>query len=305
MKFENKGKWLKEIRSIDPSSVVSKDGKYYHKVHGYEVELRDGKFHRANTKDNAQTRVINKSINDLAKSKDMNNGTYDNANIKELKALAELQSKMSILIDKLDQAKSEEEELKIKNAMKTLDNAIRAQKEIIKASHDAEIDKLRTRQIPKMMQSKKEDIDDDSTSVFGDDPLDDIDEDSEKVFVRNMSTGNAYYINQNNFDKNKHELIDDSQQSSTDTQATSLVFEIRDLKTKIKQLEQTAKQHKSSYDDAMRAIDSPYTNYKEIERNKQKASKINELYTVALDDLNRAKADLIKKQKALSSIKEQ
>ena len=66
----------------------------------------------------------------------------------------------------------------------------------------------------------KEAIDDDSDSIFSDEPLDEIDEDEEKVFVRNMSTGNSYYINQSNFDKDKHDLIDDYQQSSTDITST-------------------------------------------------------------------------------------
>lgn len=53
----------------------------------------------------------------------------------------------------------------------------------------------------------------------------------------------------------------------------------------------------------MRAIDRPHTNYEEIERNKQRASKANELYTIELDRLDKAKSKLIKKQNALKELK--
>lgn len=127
-------------------------------------------------------------------------------------------------------------------------------------------------------------------------------EDKEKVFVRNMITGNSYYINKDSFDAHKYELIDDSQQSSTDTQATSLTFEVHDLQSQIRQLEKEAQRYEKLYNDTMKAIDSPYTNYAEIERNKQRASKANELHTVALARLNDAKAELIRKQNALEKI---
>ena len=124
----------------------------------------------------------------------------------------------------------------------------------------------------------------------------------DKVFVRNMTTGNSYYINKDSFDAHKHELIDDSQQGSTDTQATSLAFEVHDLQSQIRQLEKEAQRYEKLYNDTMKAIDSPYTNYAEIERNKQRASKANELHTVALARLNDAKAKLTKKQNALKKI---
>lgn len=127
----------------------------------------------------------------------------------------------------------------------------------------------------------------------------DKNEDKEKVFVRNMTTGNSYYINKDSFDAHKYELIDDSQQSSTDTQAASLAFEVHDLQSQIRQFEIEAQQYEKLYNDTMKAIDSPYTNYAEIERNKQRASKANDLWTVALDKLNNAKAKLTKKQNAL------
>lgn len=125
----------------------------------------------------------------------------------------------------------------------------------------------------------------------------------DKVFVRNMTTGNSYYINKDSFDAHKHELIDDSQQSSTDTQATSLAFEVHDLQSQIRQLEKEAQRYEKLYNDTMKAIDSPYTNYAEIERNKQRASKANELHTVALNKLNNAKAELTRKQNALKKIR--
>ena len=125
----------------------------------------------------------------------------------------------------------------------------------------------------------------------------------DKVFVRNMTTGNSYYINKDSFDAHKHELIDDSQQSSTDTQVTSLAFEVHDLQSQIKQLEKEAQRYKKLYNDAMRAIDSPYTNYMKIERDRQRASKANDLLTVALNKLNNAKAELTRKQNALKKIR--
>ena len=67
----------------------------------------------------------------------------------------------------------------------------------------------------------------------------------DKVFVRNMTTGNSYYINKDSFDAHKYELLDDSQQSSTDTQATSLVFEVHDLQSQIKQLKKERNSIKS------------------------------------------------------------
>ena len=149
----------------------------------------------------------------------------------------------------------------------------------------------------------KEAIDDDSDSIFSDEPLDEIDEDEEKVFVRNMSTGNSYYINQSNFDKDKHELIDDSQQSSTDITSTSLAFEVHDLQVQQKRLEQQAKSYKTMHDDAMKAIDYPHTNFEQVQRNRDKAEKANELYTLALHKLNSVKAELHKKQGALNKIK--
>ena len=127
-------------------------------------------------------------------------------------------------------------------------------------------------------------------------------EDKEKVFVRNMITGNSYYINKDSFDAHKYELIDDSQQNSTDTKVTSLAFEVHDLQSKIKRLEKEAQRYKKLYNDTMKAIDSSYTNYEEIERNKQRASKANDLLTVVSDKLNNAKAELTRKQNALEKI---
>ena len=159
---------------------------------------------------------------------------------------------------------------------------------------------------------KFEDIDDDSDSIFSEDPLDNIEgdeeqanEDEEKIFVRNMTTGNSYYINKSHFDKNKHELVDDSQQSSTDTQATSLVFEIADLKKQKVSLEQSAKKYKSIYDNAMRAVDVPHTNYEEIQQNRKKAEQADAYYTLALDKLKSVNAELHKKQSAYNKIGKQ
>lgn len=143
------------------------------------------------------------------------------------------------------------------------------------------------------------DIDD-----FSEDPLDNIEEDEEKVFVRNMTTGNSYYINKSNFDSNKHELVDDSQQSSTDTQATSLAFEIADLKRAKVSLEQSAKRYKQIYDDAMKAIDYPHTNHEQIQRNRNKAEQANAYYTLALDKLKSINAELHKKQSIYDKIGE-
>lgn len=131
-----------------------------------------------------------------------------------------------------------------------------------------------------------------------------VQKNEDKVFVRNMTTGNSYYINKDSFDAHKHELLDDSQQSSTDTQATSLAFEVHDLQSQIKQLEREVQRYKKLYNDSMKAIDSSYTNHEEIERNKQRASKANDLWTVALTRLNSTKAKLTKKQNALKKIKE-
>lgn len=130
-----------------------------------------------------------------------------------------------------------------------------------------------------------------------------IQKNEDKVFVRNMTTGNSYYINKDSFDAHKYELLDDSQQSSTDTQATSLAFEVHDLQSQIKRLKKEVQLYKKSYNDSMKAIDSPYANYKEIERNKQRAFKANELLTITLDRLNNTKAKLTKKQNALKKIR--
>lgn len=105
-------------------------------------------------------------------------------------------------------------------------------------------------------------------------------EDDEKVFVRNMSTGNSYYINKSSFDKDKHEIIDDSQQSNTDASSTSLVFEIHGLLKRQKSLEMEVQRYKKIYDDAIKS------------GNKQKADKANEMYDRAKKSLDTVKSEI-------------
>jgi len=138
MKFENKGKWIKQInesaqkneaRSVDKDSVISRNGKYYHKIYGYEVELRDGKFHKVNPADTASMRVFNKQIDDLAKSK-----TNATAYEKELRTLAKLKYTLYSLKNAYDNAEDDATKLKLDTAIKQMKDKIAAQEKVVGAN---------------------------------------------------------------------------------------------------------------------------------------------------------------------------
>lgn len=148
-----KKKYRPESRSIDKDSVIAKNGKYYHKVHGYEVELRDGKFHRANTVDNANTRTLNKKIDDLSKSKTINDNSL--ADEKELRNLVDLKVKLNTLKDAYEKETDTMSKSKLRVAIKQLEDNIATQEEVVSSSHNVNKDKLTTKQIPNLLNTKK------------------------------------------------------------------------------------------------------------------------------------------------------
>ena len=154
--FENKGKWAKEYRKIDKDNVIVKNGKYYHKKYGYELDFKDGAFHKADVADNAQTRIINKKTSDLANKLDMNKDTHDLADNTERQKLAKLQTDYNKVLTAMDMLPADDSRRKdFEKALNALKNQIDLQNEVISQSHNVNSDKRRQAQIPKMLKSKE------------------------------------------------------------------------------------------------------------------------------------------------------
>ena len=154
--FENKGKWVKEYRKIDKDNVIVKNGKYYHKKYGYELDFKDGAFHKADVADNAQTRAINKKTSDLANKFDINKNTHDLADNAERQKLAKLKADYNKVLDAMDKLPVNDNKRKdFEKVLNALKNQIDLQNEVIAQSHNANSDKRRQAQIPRMLKTKK------------------------------------------------------------------------------------------------------------------------------------------------------
>lgn len=234
--FENKGKWAKEYRKIDKDNVIVKNGKYYHKKYGYELDFKDGAFHKADVADNAQTRAINKKTNDLANKLDMNKDTHDLTDNTERQKLAKLQADYNKVLDAMDKLPVNDDKRKdFEKALGMLKNSIDMQKEIVVASHEVNSDKRRQAQIPKMLKTKE--------SFYIDEP----DDTSDLIDVIDKD-GNKRWVSQQTYDKHRamfqKNLSMHQAKQQKKTNSKELLSKAKVISDKIKK---TSQQLKSSY----------------------------------------------------------
>ena len=140
------------------------------------------------------------------------------------------------------------------------------------------------------------------------------DKDGNKRYIGNHKLVQEYPLDDAKVSLNKHGQVSisnkpvevtynaDDELVARDGQKVDLLFELSDLKKKLKSLEQAYAKVERTYNNAMQAIDYPITDYKTIEDNRQIANKANNYLTILDHKIKAIKSSIAKKTIILNKL---